>query len=70
MDPKWLGPFKITHDIGEGFYTLGSCDAKSTATKQINRAHLKPLKQASMPAKVDELSHASSPTSSMPATPG
>lgn len=40
MDPKWLGPFSITKDLGKGFYKLKSI-ANSKLIVKINGAHLK-----------------------------
>ena len=41
MDPKWLSPGLITHDLGKGFYSLVTLDQKKIVTKRINGAHLK-----------------------------
>jgi hypothetical protein len=41
MDPKWLSPSLITHDLGKGFYSLVTIDQKKIVTKRINGAHLK-----------------------------
>ena len=41
MDPKWLSPNLITHDLGKGFYSLVTLDQKKIVTKRINGAHLK-----------------------------
>ena len=41
MDPKWLSPSLITHDLGKGFYSLVTLDQEKIVTKRINGAHLK-----------------------------
>ena len=41
MDPKWLSPSLITHDLGKGFYSLVTLDQKKIVTKRINGAYLK-----------------------------
>ena len=41
MDPKWLSPSQITHDLGKGFYSLVTLDQKKIVTKRIKGAHLK-----------------------------
>ena len=40
MDPKWLGPSVITHDLGKGFYTIVTLDEKKIVIKNISGAHL------------------------------
>lgn len=41
MDPKWLGPYTITQELGKGFYKLESCNNPDDVILRVNGAHLK-----------------------------
>ena len=41
LDPQWLGPYRVIHDLGKGFYSLGNMVDGSVVTQRINGAHLK-----------------------------
>ena len=41
MDPKWLGPYMITKDIGKGFYKLALCENPDKVIMRVNGVHLK-----------------------------
>lgn len=40
LDPRWLGPFVITKDMGKGFFSL-RCVQSGTLIPRIHGAHLK-----------------------------
>ena len=41
MDPKWLGPYMITKDIGKEFYKLALCENPNKVIMRVNGVHLK-----------------------------
>ena len=42
LDYKWLGPYRVTHDCGKGFFSLSDVtNHKKILIKRVNGAHLK-----------------------------
>ena len=60
LDPKWLGPFSISKDLGKGAYSLTSTDNPSCIVKRANGAYLKPYYS---PSDLDEEDFLSPPAS-------
>jgi hypothetical protein len=49
LDPKYLGPYKITKELGKGFYALELVANPSQIVKSVSGAHLKPYAAPASP---------------------